>query len=195
MLLGRARILGKGLCQREILFAGDYWSVLIVRLKIYHSARGNCTPLNFLWTGRWPIFDVANRLQLEAFVTRNSRIWHLGWEAISLEMSDICSADTVKCVIEELGYSRLLPRRKFAICPKNKPLSIVWYCERLDWRYENWLWAVWTDKSIFSMATFENRPWVTRKATEKYHVDCVDKMFELGRETKIVWGAFLLRCS
>jgi len=39
------------------------------------------------------------------------------------------------------------------------------------------------------MASFENRPWVTRKATEKYHVDCVDKTFEFGRETKMVWGA------
>jgi len=59
---GRVRILGNGLCEMEILFDEDYCSVLIVRLKIYHRARVNGTPLNMLRTGRPPIFDEAEKL-------------------------------------------------------------------------------------------------------------------------------------
>ncbi|KAG0635220.1 hypothetical protein HOY80DRAFT_1140058 [Tuber brumale] len=45
-------------------------------------------------------------------------------------------------------------------------------------------------ESTFSTAGFGNWPWVTRKASEEFHSDCVVKIFESGQETKMVWGAF-----
>jgi len=68
-LYWRERILGKGLCEMEILFDRDYCSVLIVILKLYHRARENGTPSNMLRTGQRPIFDEAEKLRLESFVT------------------------------------------------------------------------------------------------------------------------------
>ena len=105
-------------------------------------------------------------------------------------MGYACSPDTIKRVMEGLGYHRQVPRRKFAIRPANKPLGMVWCRQRLNWTYEDWLRVVWMDKSTFSTAGFGNRPWVTRKATQEYHVDYVDETFESGRQSKIVWGAF-----
>ena len=31
---------------------------------------------------------------------------------------------------------------------------------------------------------------MTRKADEEYHKDCVDEVFDSGRKSKMVWGAF-----
>jgi len=125
MLYGRERILGKSLCEIEILFDGDYCSVLIVRLKIYYRARENSRRSNLLRTGRRPIFDAAEKLLLEAFITKDSRTRHLSWEAVCLKIDYACSRDTVKRVMEGLGYHRRVPRRKFTISSKNKPLHMA----------------------------------------------------------------------
>ncbi|RPA97794.1 hypothetical protein L873DRAFT_1689571, partial [Choiromyces venosus 120613-1] len=47
-----------------------------------------------------------------------------------------------------------------------------------------------TDESTFSTASFRNRLWVTRKASEEYHPDCIDQTFASGYKTRIVWGTF-----
>ena len=150
----------------------------------------NGIPSNLLQTGWRPIFDEAEKLQLEAFITRDSGTQRLSWKAVCQEMGYACSADTVKHVMERLGYYWWVPRRKFTIYPANKPLHVAWYREHLNWTYQDWLWVVWTDESMFSTAGFRNRPWVMRKATEEYHEDCVDETFESGRQSKMVWGAF-----
>ena len=106
--------------------------MLIVRLKIYYRARENGTPSNMLRTGWKPIFNEAEKLQLEAFVTRDSRTRRLSWEGICQEMDYAYSPDTVKRVMEELGYHRRVPRRKFAIRPANTPIRIAWCHQRLD---------------------------------------------------------------
>jgi len=89
-----------------------------------------------------------------------------------------------------MGYHRRVPRRKFAIRPANKPIRVAWCRERLGWGFDDWLRVLWTDESTFSTAGFGHRPWVTRKASEEYHADCVDETFESGRESQMIWGGF-----
>jgi len=148
------------------------------------------TPSNALRTGRRPIFDNAERQNLKAFVTHDVRTRRLSWDEICLEMEYSCSPQTVKTVMESMGYHTRVPRRKFAIRPANKPIHVAWCQEGLDWGYEDWPRVLWTDESTFSTAGFGNRPWVTRKTTEEYHADCVDETFESGRQSKMIWGAF-----
>jgi len=148
------------------------------------------TPSNALRTGRRPIFDNAERQNLKAFVTHDARTRRLSWDEICLEMEYSCSPQTVKTVMESMGYHTRVPRRKFAIRPANKPIRVAWCQERLDWGYEDWPRVLWTDESTFSTAGFGNRLWVTRKTTKEYHADCVDETFESGRQSKMIWGAF-----
>lgn len=89
-----------------------------------------------------------------------------------------------------MGYHRRVPRRKFSIRPANRPIRVAWCRARLDWTYEDWLRVLWTDESTFSTAGFGNRPWVTRKASEEFHADCIDETFDSGRESRMIWGAF-----
>jgi len=50
--------------------------------------------------------------------------------------------------------------------------------------------VLWMDESTFSTAGFGNRAWVTRKASEEYHADCMDETFESGRQSQMIWGGF-----
>ena len=49
---------------------------------------------------------------------------------------------------------------------------------------------LWTDESSFSATGFGDRPWVIRKPEEEYHPDCIDEIFNQGRQSKMAWGAF-----
>lgn len=160
------------------------------RIKIYQRAKENGTPSNRSRTGRPPIFDEAEKRRLEAFVTRDARTRRLSWDAIVIELNYACSPRTIKNVMESMGYHRRVPRRKFGLRPYNKPKRVAWCQERLDWTYDDWKRVVWTDESSFSTSGFGHRPWVTRKADEEYHKDCVDEVFDSGRKSKMVWGAF-----
>ena len=79
--------------------------------------------------------------------------------------------------MEAMGYHQRVPRRKFAIRPANKPIRVAWCPEGLGWGFDDWLRVLWTDESTFSKAGFGHRPWVTWKASEEYHSDCVDETF------------------
>jgi len=89
-----------------------------------------------------------------------------------------------------MGYHRCVPRRKFGLRPYNKPKRVAWCQQRLHWTYEDWKRVVWTNKLTFSTAGFGHRAWVTRKADEEYHQDCIDEVWESGQESRMVWGAF-----
>lgn len=114
----------------------------------------------------------------------------MSWDIVCIEMNYACSPDTVKRVMHSMGYHRRVPRRKFGIRPYNRPIRVAWCQERLNWTRDDWLRVLWTDESTFSTAGFANRSWVTRKASEEYHPDCIDETFDSGRQSKMVWGAF-----
>ena len=49
---------------------------------------------------------------------------------------------------------------------------------------------MWTDESSFSTAGFGHRPWVIRSPEEEYYPDCMDKIFNQGRQNRMAWGGF-----
>jgi len=159
-------------------------------IKIYQRSQESGTPSNSRWSGRRPIFIQEEKARLEVFITRDSRTRRLSWDEVCLEMGYACCPRTVKAVMEGLGYHRRVPRRRFVIRPANKPLRVAWCQARLNWTYEDWMRVLWTDESTFSTVGFGNRPWVTRKASEEYHANCVDATFESGRQSRMVWGGF-----
>ncbi|RPB04410.1 hypothetical protein L873DRAFT_1933284 [Choiromyces venosus 120613-1] len=72
--------------------------------------------------GHPPIFDEAVKKQLEEFIMRNAVTHYLSWEAIQIEMGYACSAKTLMNFIASMGYHKIVPHRKFNICPDNKPI-------------------------------------------------------------------------
>lgn len=54
----------------------------------------------------------------------------------------------------------------------------------------SWLRVVWTDESTYSTKGFGHRPMVLRRPDEEYHPDCIDEIWESGRKSQMVWGAF-----
>jgi len=50
--------------------------------------------------------------------------------------------------------------------------------------------VVWTDECNFSTAGFSHRPWVTGRPEEEFHPDCIDEVWQSGRKSVMVWGAF-----
>jgi len=89
------------------------------------------TPSNALRTGWRPIFNDAEKQQLEEFVTRDTRTQRLSWDEICLEMEYAGCPQTVKTVMESLGITGHVPRPKFAICQANWPIQVAWCCDRL----------------------------------------------------------------
>lgn len=148
------------------------------------------TPSNRPRTGRPPIFDDAEKSRLIAFITRDASTRRLSWDEIVIQMGYACCPRTLKAVVESMGYHKRVPRRKFNIRPANKPKRIAWCSARLHWTEEEWGRILWTDESSFSTAGFGHRPWVIRSPQEEYHPDCVDVMFEQGRQSRMAWGGF-----
>jgi len=167
-------------CQKVAILTKVPGSVLIKQvanreagIKIYQRTQAAGTPSNGSRSGRPPIFDEEEKHRLEAFVTRDSYTRRLSWEAICIEMNYACSARTIKWVMHSMGYHRRVPQRKFAIRPAHRPIRVAWCQEQLDWTFDDWLRVLWTDESSFSTSGFGSRPWVTRKASEAYHEDCI----------------------
>ncbi|KAG0129994.1 hypothetical protein HOY82DRAFT_610167 [Tuber indicum] len=83
--------------------------------KIYKRAKEKGTPSNQIRTGRPPIFNEAEITRRVAFVTQDSTMRRLSWQAVVIEMGYACSYQTVKAVMEKLGYHKRVPRRKFSV--------------------------------------------------------------------------------
>ena len=43
---------------------------------------------------------------------------------------------------------------------------------------------------LMNPAGFGHRPWVIRSPEEEYHTDCIDEIFNQGRQSRMVWGGF-----
>lgn len=97
---------------------------------------------------------------------------------------------TVKRVVGSMGHHKRVPRRKSNSRPANKPLRVQWAQAHLSWTYE-WKSVLWTDGSSISTACFGHRPWVIRLPDEEHHPDCIDEIFNQGRQSGMVWGAFV----
>ena len=72
----------------------------------------------------------------------------------------------------------------------NKKKRVDWCQRHLHRTDEEWLRVVWTDESSYSTKGFGHRPLVLRRADEEYHPDCIDEIWESGRKSQMVWGAF-----
>jgi len=87
--------------------------------RIHHRYNQHSTPSNRKRTGRPLIFDDKEKARLVAFITRDSRTWHLSWEAICIESDP----KTVRNVMISLGYHKRVPRTKFNVKPDVKILT------------------------------------------------------------------------
>ena len=105
-------------------------------------------------------------------------------------MGHACSPKTFQRVVQSLGYHKHIARRKFNVRPDNRPRRVQWAQEHLSRTYEEWKRVLWTDGSSFSTAGFGHRPWVIPSPEEEYHLDCIDEVFNQGRQSKMVWGGF-----
>lgn len=52
-------------------------------------------------------------------------------------MNYTCSTDTVKRVIESMGYHKQVPYKKFNI-PQYKSKPVEWCLAYVNWAYEEW---------------------------------------------------------
>ena len=163
---------------------------MIVYIQIYHRAKNTGTPSNRKRSGRPVSFNDAEKQELIDFVTRDRRTRRLSWEEITAEMGYACSAKTVQRVVQSMGYHKRVPRRKFNVRPDNRPRRVQWAREHLSWTFEEWKRVLWTDESSFSTAGFGHRPWVIRSPEEEYHPDCMDEIFNQGRQSRMAWGGF-----
>lgn len=159
--------------------------------------------------GRPTIFTEDEKEWLQLFVTRDKRTQQLVWEEIIKEIGYNCSVCTLHDSMVSMGYHRWVPRRKwvkinyinlystliygrFGVQEQNK-IKQVWWCqESLHWTYSDWLQTGWTDESTFNTVGFGHWPWVNCWPDEEYHPDCIDKKWESGRKSVMIWECFVV---
>jgi Mn-dependent DtxR family transcriptional regulator len=66
---------------------------------------------------------------------RDAKTQQVSWDAIVKEMNYTCSTDTVKRVIESMGYHKQVPHKKFDIS-QYKPKHVEWYLAHVNMTYE-----------------------------------------------------------
>ena len=98
----------------------------MITVKIYQQTTENKILSNSHQTGRWPIFNNADKAQLEAFIPQDSRTWKESWNVVWIEMNYAFSLNTFKRVMESIGYHQHMPQRNFAIRPADRPIRIAW---------------------------------------------------------------------
>lgn len=107
---------------------------------------------------------------------------------LAQELGINASRTTLRKRLKEAGF------RRCKACPKpfinmiNRRKRLKFCRAHLKWTAEQWKSVIWTDESSFETGK-KGKTWVTRRSSERYCPDCIQKTRHSGRSSIMVWGA------
>ena len=136
--------------------------------------------------GRKPNIDTPTRQRLVARAKQDR--WHRQkpFEEIAfLEGISACKRSLLKA-FEKEGYFRRVATEKPLITPEQREARLKWAYSHLEWTPEMWAAVIWTDEA--SIRTGGGQVFVTRRAEEKYDINCCIPKFR-GYSSWMIHGS------
>lgn len=139
-------------------------------------------------TGRPPKLSPRDvrRLIFEAGRSWDTR--RMSLTALAADVEIEASRNTIKKALASVGYHRCVACRRPFINKKQQKQRLQWAKDHIKWNGEVWYRVIWTDECIFESGR-RGRIWITRRAGERWHDDCVQSIYRSGRSSFMVWGA------
>lgn len=98
---------------------------------------------------------------------------------------------TVRAAFAKEGYFRRVGRKKPYLSASHKEARLQWALEHRHWTLDQWeRWAMFTDECYVWTSGTRGRIWLTRRADEEYHPDCIIPKFDKSGSI-MIWGGIL----
>lgn len=125
---------------------------------------------------------------LEAFVCTNKNTRRMTYAELAAHLNFDVSPSTIRNALHSRGYHRRIAIRKPPISEANRVARLEWAKEHLHWTIEQWYEILWSDETWVTEG-FHRRIYITRKAGEVLHPDCVDTKVK-KKAGWMFWGCF-----
>ena len=126
--------------------------------------------------GRAPLLNTPLRHLLVRHATKNSEQRRKSREEIAHELGiNVCRRTLIKAFEKEL-YHRRKATEKPLLTPQHIEDRLHWAWEHLNWTDEQWASVGWSDE--MSIRVSHGQVYVTRRAEERYLVDCCVPKFK-----------------
>ena len=156
----------------------------------YAINQGRPTPQKKGHVGRHLSLSEEQVDELEIFVCSSRTNRFLSY--FQLSNGPFChwevSQDIIRKALKRRGYSRCLARQKPPLSDVNQRKRLAFALEHEHWTIQDWSAILWTDETWVTGGR-HRRQWVTRKAGEELHPDCLLQKIP-RRRGWMFWGSF-----
>lgn len=101
------------------------------------------------------------------------------------------SASTIRRVLDEKGYHRRVARKCPYLRKDQKQARQRWAKQYEQWTDEDWARVIFSDESYIYLDNGRGREYVTCRADEVLHEDCVVPTFKQSPVRVMVWGCII----
>lgn len=123
------------------------------------------------------------------YLTKKDRC--MKFDNIGKQINPKISASSVRRILEEEGYHRRKARKVVYLTPQNKKQRHEWAKKFEGWGSEDWERVIWSDEVYVVLGDRKGSVYVTRKADEEFHKDCVVPKFKQSNLRIMAWGCIM----
>lgn len=139
-------------------------------------------------SGRPVILTQAQVEEVIEFVSASKRNRRIPYDKVCRALDLPVKAHALGRALRIEGYHRRIALRKPPISEANRRKRLTFAYAHLDWTLEQWYKVLWTDETWVTGGR-HTRTWVTRKAGEEHHSDCIVER-EQRKKGWMFWGCF-----